>query len=505
MTNHLFDAIRIVATNGDAPFIEMPDGARFTYADMLSLSAQLAHAVRGLGVQPGDRVAAQVGKGPHVLMLYLACVRCGAVYLPLNTAYTRAELEYFFADAEPRLIVVAAKARDAIAAIAPASAAVVTLDPDGSGSLMERTIGTPGDFADAACGPDDLAAILYTSGTTGRSKGAMLTHANLLSNALALRDHWEVEAADRLIHALPIFHIHGLFVAVNVTLVAGSSMILLPQFDPDEILRLMPRASLLMGVPTFYTRLLQHPGLDMASAFGMRLFISGSAPLLPSTHAEFEARTGHVILERYGMTETGMNTSNPYRGKRLAGTVGMPLPGVSIRIADPETSRTLVAGETGMIEVRGPNLFKGYWRMPERTAAEFTPDGYFITGDLGLIDDGGYLHIVGRNKDLVISGGYNIYPKEIESELDSLGGVEESAVIGLPHADLGEAVTAIVVPAQGVSLDDQMLFDALRPRLARYKQPRRIVFAEGLPRNSMGKVQKNVLRDIYANLYKSPE
>jgi malonyl-CoA/methylmalonyl-CoA synthetase len=359
------------------------------------------------------------------------------------------------------------------------------------------------DFVDVDRGPDDLAAILYTSGTTGRSKGAMLTHDNLLSNALTLRDHWRFTSADRLIHALPIFHTHGLFVASNVTLLSGASMYLLSKFDADEALGLMERATVMMGVPTFYVRLVQHSGLTREATARMRLFVSGSAPLLAETHRSFAEKTGHAILERYGMTETNMNTSNPYDGDRIAGTVGFPLPGVSLRVTDPETGTPVPEGEMGMIEVKGANVFKGYWRMPEKTAAEFRADGFFITGDLGKIDERGYVHIVGRGKDLVISGGYNIYPKEVETEIDGMPGVVESAVIGVPHPDFGEGVTAVVVRARGSALDEKAVFDGLKDRLARYKQPKRVLFVDDLPRNTMGKVQKNVLRETYADLYKA--
>jgi malonyl-CoA/methylmalonyl-CoA synthetase len=502
MSNHLFDAIRASATAGDATFIETIDGLRWTYAEALIISGQIASAIDALGIRPGDRVAVQVEKSPLALMLYLACLRCGAVYLPLNTAYTLAELDYFIGDAEPRLVVVAPKARSGIEKIAKGYGAIVeTLDVDGTGSLMELARDEPGDFIDAVRGPDDLAAILYTSGTTGRSKGAMLTHDNLLSNALALRECWKVTSADRLIHALPIFHTHGLFVATNVTLVSGSSMFLLSKFDPVEVLSLMPRSTLMMGVPTFYVRLLQHEGLTRDAVAIMRLFISGSAPLLPETHIAFRERTGQAILERYGMTETNMNTSNPYHGDRKAGTVGFPLTGVSVRVTDPSTGDVVAHGETGMIEIKGPNVFKGYWRMPEKTAAEFTKDGYFISGDLGLIDADGYVSIVGRGKDLVISGGYNIYPKEVESEIDQLDGVVESAVIGVSHPDFGEGVTAVVVSQPGRTLTEKDILGALQDRIAKYKQPKRIIFVEDLPRNTMGKVQKNVLRDRYSDLY----
>ncbi|SIQ92988.1 malonyl-CoA/methylmalonyl-CoA synthetase [Rhizobium sp. RU35A] len=501
MSNHLFDAI-CAAAPGHAPFILLKDGTVWTYDDAIALSGQLAGAIRRLGVTPGDRIAVQVEKSAEALILYLACLRAGAIYLPLNTAYTLAELDYFIGDAEPRLVVVSQRAREGVLAIAePRGAIVETLEADGTGSLIDLARNEPSDFSNAPREPDNLAAILYTSGTTGRSKGAMLSHHNLLSNALTLKDYWRVTAQDRLIHALPIFHTHGLFVATNVTLLAGASMLLLPKFDPDEVLGLMPQATMLMGVPTFYVRLLQSAALDHAATSGMRLFVSGSAPLLAETHAEFFRRTGHAILERYGMTETNMNTSNPYDGERIAGTVGFPLPGVTVRITDPASGAVLAAGETGMIEVSGPNVFKGYWRMPEKTAAEFNADGFFITGDLGKIDAKGYVHIVGRGKDLVISGGYNIYPKEVESEIDQLEGIVESAVIGVPHPDFGEGVTAIVVRKANAAVDERAILAALQDRLARYKQPKRIIFAEDLPRNTMGKVQKNVLRERYAALY----
>jgi malonyl-CoA/methylmalonyl-CoA synthetase len=504
MSNHLFDAIRHAIPAGNTVFIETGNGRTWTYGDMLRCSGQFAGALSDLGVVPGDRVAVQVEKSAEALMLYLACIRCGAVYLPLNTAYTLAELDYFVGDAEPRLVVATPQAAGGIKAVASKYGALVeTLDDHGGGSLMHIASGQPADFPDSPRAPDDLAAILYTSGTTGRSKGAMLTHDNLLSNALTLRAYWQFTAKDRLIHALPIFHTHGLFVATNLILMSGASMFLLPKFDPAEILSLMPRATTMMGVPTFYVRLLQDERLTRNAVQRMRLFISGSAPLLADTHRAFQQRTGLAILERYGMTETNMNTSNPYDGERIAGTVGFPLPGVAVRITHPETGAMLPADATGMIEVKGPNVFKGYWRMPEKTKAEFRDDGFFITGDLGKIDAGGYVHIVGRGKDLVISGGYNIYPKEVETEIDQLPGVVESAVIGIAHPDFGEGVTAVVVRHPGADIDEKAILDALQDRLARYKQPKRIIFVDDLPRNTMGKVQKNVLREQFGNLYAS--
>ncbi|RWF39388.1 MAG: malonyl-CoA synthase [Mesorhizobium sp.] len=502
MSNHLFDAFRARVTAPRRLLMQTDDGRSLTYGDMLARSAQLAHALVQSGVAPGDRVAVQVEKSPEAVLLYLACLRAGAVFLPLNTAYTLPELRYFFGDAEPRLVVCdPARAAD-IGPLAQASgAALATLGQHGDGSLPESASGNQADFDDVARGPDDLAAILYTSGTTGRSKGAMLSHENLASNARVLVEHWRFSADDVLIHALPIFHTHGLFVATNVILMAGASMLFEARFDPVRIVSLLPRATALMGVPTFYVRLLQQQGLDARAAKTIRLFISGSAPLLAETHAAWGERTGHAILERYGMTETNMNTSNPYDGERRAGTVGFPLPGVSLRIADPDGGGSLAQGEVGMIEVKGPNVFAGYWRMPEKTKAEFRPDGFFITGDLGLVDRDGYLHIVGRGKDLIISGGYNIYPKEIEGEIDALAGVSESAVIGVAHPDFGEGVTAVVVRKPGSAIGAADVLDAIAGRLARYKHPKQVIFVDELPRNTMGKVQKNLLRETYRDLY----
>ena len=482
--------------------VETADGARWSYGDIDTGAARFANLILARGVKPGDRVAVQVQKSVESLVLYLATVRAGAVYLPLNTAYTLNELAYFLADAEPSLIVCDPSRRDGVAALA-AGAAVETLGTGGKGSLTAAAAAEAPTFATVPRQADDLAAILYTSGTTGRSKGAMLTHANLASNAATLTEAWRFTSEDVLIHALPIYHTHGLFVACNVALLSRASMILLPKFDADAILRLMPRATSMMGVPTFYVRLLQHPGLTREVAAGMRLFTSGSAPLLAETHRQWQAVTGHAILERYGMTETSMNTSNPYDGARVPGTVGPPLPGVEARIVDPETGRGLGPGEIGMIEVKGSNVFKGYWRMPEKTAAEFRPDGFFITGDLGLIDADGYVAIVGRGKDLIITGGFNVYPKEVESEIDAIPGVVESAVIGLPHGDFGEGVTAVVVTTPGASIDERRVLDALDDRLARFKRPKRVLFVDELPRNTMGKVQKNALRERYADLYRA--
>ncbi len=482
--------------------IETSDGQRISYGDLISRAGQMANVLVSRGVKPGDRVAAQTEKSVPGLVLYLAAVRAGAVYLPLNTAYTLNELEYFITDAEPSLVVCdPAKAGGIGAIAAKVGAKVETLGADGKGSLTDAAATANPAFTTVARADDDLAAILYTSGTTGRSKGAMLTHDNLASNSLSLVDYWRFTDKDVLIHALPIYHTHGLFVASNVTLFARASMIFLPKFDPDLIIRLMARATVLMGVPTFYTRLLQSPALTHESTKRMRLFVSGSAPLLADTHREWFARTGHAVLERYGMTETNMNTSNPYDGDRVPGAVGHALPGVTVRVTDPETGNELARETIGMIEVKGPNVFKGYWRMPEKTKAEFRDDGFFITGDLGKIDGNGYVHILGRGKDLVISGGFNVYPKEIESEIDAMPGVVESAVIGLPHADFGEGVTAVVVCDKNAKVDETSVLQALDGRLAKFKMPKRVIVVDELPRNAMGKVQKNILRDTYAKIY----
>ncbi|MGZ8364383.1 MAG: malonate--CoA ligase [Caulobacteraceae bacterium] len=468
----------------------------FNYQDLSAESGQLSNALITLGVRPGDRVLAQVEKSARALFLYLTCLRAGAVFLPLNPAYTKAEVAYFIGDAEPALCVCDPANRAALEEIA-GSARIETLDANGEGSLADLAAVQPTEFDTLAREPGDLAAIVYTSGTTGRSKGAMITHGNLASNARTLAQAWAFTADDVLIHALPIYHVHGLFVAVNTVLTAGASMIFLPRFDPAEVIGLMKRATVLMGVPTFYTRLLSSPGLTREATANMRLFVSGSAPLLAETHRAFAERTGHAILERYGMTETGMNTSNPYDGKRIAGTVGPPLPGVQVRITDPDTGAALAGGEIGMIEVKGPNVFAGYWRMPEKTAAEFRPGGWFITGDLGVIDARGYVSIVGRGTDLVITGGLNVYPKEVEAEIDAIPGVIESAVIGLPHPDFGEAVTAVVAVAPGAALTEHDVLAALDGRLAKFKQPKRVILVVDLPRNAMGTVQKALLRERY--------
>jgi malonyl-CoA/methylmalonyl-CoA synthetase len=447
-------------------------------------------------------VAEEVEKSPEAIALFLAAARAGAVFLPLNTAYTLAEVEYFVGDAEPRLIVASPDRVDALSDLSGRyGATTMSLGVHGDGSLMDAAASQPETFEDTPVGWNDLIAILYTSGTTGRSKGAMLTHGNLASNALTLVEAWRFTSADTLLHALPIYHTHGLFTATNTVMLSGGTMLFQPKFDPAEALRLLSEATTMMGVPTFYTRLLREPGLTRQATAHMRLFISGSAPLLAETHVDFETRTGHAILERYGMTETNMNTSNPYEGARIPGTVGKPLPGVDVRITDPEDARSLPEGEIGMIEVRGPNVFKGYWRMPEKTAEELRPDGFFITGDLGRIDENGYLSIVGRGKDLIISGGFNVYPKEVESEIDSIPGVIESAVIGLPHDDFGEGVTAVVVVEDAATASEASILAHLQTRLAKFKLPKRILFVDDLPRNAMGKVQKALMRQTYHGIY----
>ncbi|WP_119388491.1 malonate--CoA ligase [Taklimakanibacter lacteus] len=487
------------AADRSKTFIERPDGSRITYGDVDKDTARIANILSGMGVAPGDRIAIQVDKSAEALLLYLACLRLGAVYIPFNTAYTLAELRYLVADAEPRLFVCRPDRAAEMAELGIQH--LRTLGVAGDGTLLEGLARAETSFADHPCANDDLAAILYTSGTTGRSKGAMLSHGNLRSNAEVLKDFWRFTADDRLLHALPIFHTHGLFVATNIVAVAGASMLFLPSFDIEEILRLLPHASVMMGVPTFYTRLLAQPGFTADVVKNIRLFISGSAPLAATTHREFEARTGHAILERYGMTETNMNTSNPYEGERLPGSVGLPLPGTSIRIADPSTGAEVPPGEVGQIEIKGPNVFKGYWRAPEKTKAEFRADGYFMSGDLGFRDDRGYVHIVGRNKDLIISGGFNVYPAEVEAVIDEIEGVAQCAVIGAPHPDFGEAVIAVVVAKPGTQLDEGGITATVAERLANYKRPKRIIIVPELPLNTMGKVQKNILRERHRTVF----
>lgn len=486
----------------DAPFLILPDLSVITYGAALARCGQMAGLFRAAGVQVGDRLAVQVEKSADALLTYLAAQCIGAVYLPLNTAYTPAEVRFFLSDAAPALFIHRPQDEAAMAALCDELGvpARLTLGAAGEGTLVPGLSAHGANPTPHAVGPQDLAAILYTSGTTGRSKGAMLTRANLASNAFTLKDYWRFSADDVLLHALPIFHTHGLFVATNITIAAGSAIILCPKFDVAELIRLMPRASVLMGVPTFYTRLLADPAFTRDLVAHMRLFVSGSAPLSAETHKEFSARTGHAILERYGMTETNMNTSNPYEGPRIPGSVGLPLPGVELRITDPDTGAVLPQGAVGGIEVRGPNVFKGYWQMPEKTAEELRADGFFITGDMGVIDAAGYVSIVGRAKDLIICGGFNVYPAEVEALIDAIPGIAESAVIGVPHPDMGEGVVA-VVQARDAALDEAVVLAALQGELARFKQPRRVIFVPELPRNTMGKIQKKALREAHADLF----
>ena len=505
MSANLHDLLLARVTEPDRIAMETPDGGAVSYGDLYARAGRMARALVELGVEPGDRVAAQIDKSPDAIVLALACFRAGSALLPLNTAYTLAEIEYFLSDAEPALTLCRPAQLGAVRALSEKLSlrAVEGFGERGDGTFLARVAAVRDEAPSVVRGPHDLAAILYTSGTTGRSKGAMLTHENLASNAEALVSLWRFTADDVLIHALPVYHTHGLFVATNVALLAGAKMIFQPKFDPDAVIAALPRATSLMGVPTFYTRLLEHPGLTREATRHMRLFVSGSAPLLAETHAQWREKTGHAILERYGMTETNMITSNPYDGDRIAGTVGFPLPGVDLRVAEAEGGGPAAREPVGVIEVKGPNVFKGYWRMPEKTAAEFRPDGFFITGDLGKIDGRGYVHIVGRAKDLIISGGFNVYPKEVEGEIDALPGVFESAVIGLPHPDFGEGVAAVVVREAGASLDEAGVWQALEGRLAKFKQPKRVFFIEALPRNAMGKVQKAALRETYDKTFQA--
>jgi len=457
------------------------------------------------GVVPGDRVAVQVDKSAEAVLLYVACLRMGAVFVPINVANTPNEVDYFLRDSQPRVAVIRPEDRALLEPLASRAgvAHVETLGAQGDGSLLELAEQSEADGATLQnAGANSLAAIVYTSGTTGRSKGAMLTRANLASNAAALVAAWRFTSRDVLLHTLPLFHIHGLFAAINTVLASASSVLLLPKFDAALALRHLPEVTVFMGVPTHYTRLLREGGLNREVTARVRLFVSGSAPLLAETHHEFLQRTGHMILERYGMTETLINTSNPYDGARVPGSVGAPLPGIAIRVANAAAAATDTAADgIGTLEVTGPNVFAGYWRDADKTRDEFTEDGWFKTGDLGRIDSDGYVHIVGRAKDVVISGGYNVYPKEVETEIDALAGVLESAVFGVPHPDFGEGVTAAVVCKPGAMLSEAQIINAAQARLARYKVPKRVILVDELPRNTMGKVQKNALRSAYASLY----
>lgn len=503
MTNHLYDALFGKYLDAKTTFITTDDKI-VTHGGFVAMASRVANAITSLGLTKGDRVAVQVEKTTEALCIYAACTQAGLVFLPLNTAYTAKEVSYFVEDSGAKLFVCDGTKESEMELVAKAAGAKLeTLNMDGTGSLIELAKAQSNTFKTVDASPDDLAAFLYTSGTTGRSKGAMLTQDNLLSNAKTLVDFWQFTNKDILLHALPIFHTHGLFVAINVALISGTSIIMVPKFSAQDILEKFENATCMMGVPTFYTRLLAEPKFDKQLVKNIRLFISGSAPLLAETHIDFEERTGHKILERYGMTETNMNTSNPYKGERRAGTVGFPLPGVELKVTDPETGLEMPIGEVGVLEVKGPNVFKGYWNMSEKTKEELRDNGFFITGDLGLIDKDGYVQIIGRGKDLIISGGFNIYPKEIELVLDEQDGILESAVIGVPHSDFGETPVGILVPKQGQKPDTDAIESNIKTALARFKHPRKLIVVDELPRNTMGKVQKNLLREKYSDLFSS--
>ncbi|NBQ86406.1 MAG: malonyl-CoA synthase [Betaproteobacteria bacterium] len=514
--NHnLFAALReAFPADLNATAIETVDGPgaplRYSWRDIDRATAMMANLLASLKLPEGSRIAVQVEKSVEAVMLYLATLRAGYVFLPLNTAYQSAEIEYFIGNAEPAVVVCSGKNFGWVSKIAfqAGTRHVFTLNDDRTGSLLERAAHHSDRHNVAQRGEHDLAAILYTSGTTGRSKGAMLSHGNMLSNARVLKDYWGWKPGDVLIHALPIFHVHGLFVALHGALINGSTMLWMSKFDPKTAIGLMQRASVFMGVPTLYVRMLGEAALTREATSKMRLFISGSAPLLIETFNAWRERTGQTILERYGMSETVMLTSNPYRAdprfgdqdERRGGTVGFPLPGVSVRVRGDD-GRDLPTGEIGGIEVKGPNVFAGYWRMPEKTKEEFTADGFFKTGDVGKIDERGYVTIVGRSKDLIISGGYNVYPAEIEGYINEMSGVAESALVGVPHPDFGEVGVAIVIAKPGASLNGDAIIAALKAKLANFKIPKRCFVVAELPRNTMGKVQKNLLREQHKALF----
>ena len=505
--NNLFAALRAAfPADLDTVAVETDNDLSYSWRDLDRATAMVANLLASLDLPAGARVAVQVEKSVEAMVLYLATLRAGYVFLPLNTAYQSAEIEYFIGNAEPAVVVCSSRNFGWVSKIAfkAGTQNVFTLDDDRTGSLLDRAAQCSDQHEIAVCEEGDLAAILYTSGTTGRSKGAMLSHGNMLSNALTLKDYWGWKPGDVLIHALPIFHVHGLFVALHGALINGSKMIWMAKFDPQRVVKKLPEATVFMGVPTLYVRLLAEPGLNHEACRSMRLFVAGSAPLLIETFNEWQHRTGHTILERYGMSETAMLTSNPYRiapnKERRGGTVGFALPGVILRVQD-EGGVALPTGEIGGIQVKGPNVFKGYWRMPEKTKEEFTLDGYFKTGDVGRIDSDGYITIVGRSKDLIISGGYNVYPAEIEGYINDLPGVAESALVGVPHADFGEVGVAVVIAKPGMTLTPEQIVAALKSKLANFKIPKKCFVVNELPRNTMGKVQKNLLRDQYKSLF----
>ena len=501
--NNLFAALRAAfPADLNATAVETDNGLYYSWQDIERATAMLANLLVSLKLPEGARIAVQVEKSVEAMLLYLATLRAGYVFLPLNTAYQSAEIEYFIGNAEPAVVVCSKKSFGWVSKIAfkAGTLNVFTLDDDRTGSLLDRAAHCSDQHTIAVKQADDLAAILYTSGTTGRSKGAMLSHGNMLSNALVLKDFWAWQHGDVLIHALPIFHVHGLFVALHGALINGSKMIWCAKFDPKFVIKKMPEATVFMGVPTLYVRLLNEPGLDKNAVRNMRLFVAGSAPLLIETFNEWQTRTGHTILERYGMSETAMLTSNPYQGERRGGTVGFALPGMNLRVQDDD-GKALGVDEIGGIQVKGPNVFKGYWRMPEKTKEEFTVDGFFKTGDVGKIDKRGYITIVGRSKDLIISGGYNVYPAEIEGYINDLPGVAESALVGVPHPDFGEVGVAVVIAKAGASLKPEAIISALKSKLANFKIPKQCFVAAELPRNTMGKVQKNLLREQHKTLF----
>ena len=511
MNQNLYSVLRAgFPEDLDAIAVETDQGAHYRWRDLESASARIANFLTSLDLAPGARIAVQAEKSVELILLYLASLRAGFVFLPLNTAYQSTEIDYFIGNAEPEVIVCSQANWQWVSDIAAKAGTrhVLTLNDDRTGTLLDRAADCSEDHAVKECDAHDLAAILYTSGTTGRSKGAMLSHGNLVSNAQTLKTYWGWQPSDVLIHALPIFHVHGLFVAIHAALLNGSKMLWMSKFDPRQVIERMPDATVFMGVPTLYVRMLAEPTLTLERASTMRLFISGSAPLLIETFQSWQERTGHTILERYGMSETVMLTSNPYeadprysgKNERRGGTVGFPLPGVELRVCGDDGC-ALPDGEIGAVQVKGPNVFQGYWRMPEKTREEFTEDGFFRTGDIGQVDAQGYVVLVGRSKDLIISGGYNVYPAEIEGYINELDGVAESALIGVPHPDFGEVGVAVVVARPGADVSGQAVVDALKKRLANFKIPKRCFVVEALPRNTMGKVQKNLLRDQYQGLF----